>query len=92
MTLFFSCSVSELGKSSKQCVCDNDNSNKVKCTDDSTGKEYSEGDSFGADDSGEKCEYLREDYIKFNEVLGLIDGKDRIYLSSGLRGRFELGS
>ena len=37
-----------------------------------------EGDIFGADDSGDKCEYLRQDYVKFNEVLGLIDGKDRI--------------
>ena len=78
MTLFSSCSVAELPRSSKQCVCD-DNSNKVKCTDDD-GEEYSEGDSFGGDDSGAKCEYLRQDYVEFNEVLGLIDGKDRIYL------------
>ena len=90
VTLIFSCSVSELPKSSKQCVCDN-TSDKVKCTDDTTGKEYSEGDIFGADDSGDKCEYLRQDYVKFNEVLGLIDGKDRIYQLSGPFGRFEIG-
>ena len=40
----FSCSVSELQKSSKQCVCvPDDQSSSVKCIDDTTGKEYSEG-------------------------------------------------
>ena len=67
-----SCSVSELPKSSKQCVCDNA-STSVKCTE--NGKDYVEGDIFGADQNGPKCEYLRKDNIAFNEVLGLIDGK-----------------
>ena len=82
----FSCSVSELPKASKQCVCD-ENSVSVKCTDD--GNEYSEGDIFGAEENSPKCEYLRKDHIRFNKALGLIDGKDRINPNSVFGRRFE---
>ena len=71
-----SCSANKIYKGSKKCVCDDTGaSTTVKCVDGTT--EYTEGQSFApSTDPADRCDYLRKDYINYNEYVNLITGKN----------------